>query len=656
LGTAGVTFTKVLVANRGEIARRVIRAVHALGYRSVAVFGAADASAPHVCDADEAVAIGPSPVRESYLSIPRIIDAARRTGADAIHPGYGFLSENAPFARACAEAGIVFIGPSPAAIEAMGEKRMAKEKAIAAGVPCAPGYMGNDQRAETMLREARRAGFPLLIKAAAGGGGRGMRIVREVSELDQKLASARSEAENAFGDGTLYLERLIERAHHIEVQIIADHYGAVLHLGERECSVQRRHQKVLEEAPSPIVDAKLRAELGSAAVRLASEIGYVGAGTVEFLVDGKRNFYFLEMNTRLQVEHPVTELTTGFDLVELQLKIAAGEPLAFSQDDVRFEGHAVEARLYAEDPRAGYVPQTGRVLRWEPASIAGVRFDTGIEEDSEVTSHYDPMLAKIIAHGKNRQDALRRLSRALLETTLLGVVTNREFLIDLLGDPAVRSGEVTTDYLDRRPTPAEAQTPEWLVAAAALLLCIPPDVSPAHWHQAGEAHWPLRLDCQGLLVTALVSRTREGDARISIGGSRHIVRPLGIDDGRLRIEVDGRVLKANFKRDGSEIWLQSGANSLHATDVSRQRASISDVQTAGSVRAPMTGRVTAVLIADGDDVAADTPIVVLEAMKMQMEIRAPRAGRVRNLSVTPNAQIDAGHLIAEIAELEGATR
>ncbi|MBN8958886.1 MAG: acetyl-CoA carboxylase biotin carboxylase subunit, partial [Rhizobiales bacterium] len=431
------SFSKILVANRGEIAARVILSARALGYETVAVFSAADRDAPFVTEADEAFAIGPASVGESYLSIPHILEAARQTSADAIHPGYGFLSENAAFADACISAGITFIGPSAEAIRAMGDKRAAKEKAIAAGVPCVPGYMGDDQSPETVLRAAKAAGLPLLIKASAGGGGRGMRVVRDLADLEASLASARSEAQNAFGDGTLYLERLIENGHHIEIQIFADGHGNAVHLGERECSLQRRHQKIIEESPSPLADARLRNNLGTAAVNLAKAIGYIGAGTVEFLVERGGAFWFLEMNTRLQVEHPVTEMVTGLDLVALQIRVAAGESLPFTQNDVTFKGHAIEARLYAEDPAAGYAPQAGEIIAWQVPSTPGVRVDSGVKTGSEISSFYDPLLAKIITHGADRNEALRRLRHALADTVVLGLRTNREFLIDLLDDPKV---------------------------------------------------------------------------------------------------------------------------------------------------------------------------------------------------------------------------
>ena len=400
-----IAFTKILIANRGEIACRVTRTAKALGYRTVAVFSDADAVALHVREADEAVRIGPPPAQESYLNIEALLAAAKLAGADAVHPGYGFLSENAAFAEACTKQGLVFIGPPAAAIDAMGNKARAKALMEAAGVPVVPGYRGADQSDETLIVEGRRIGFPLMVKAAAGGGGRGMRRVATAEELPQALARSRSEAASAFGSDELILERAIADAHHVEIQIFADRHGSVIHLGERDCSIQRRHQKVIEETPSPAVSTELREQMGEAAVAAARTIGYVGAGTVEFLLHRSQKFYFLEMNTRLQVEHPVTEAVSGLDLVAWQLRIAAGEKLPLKQDQVTFAGHAIEARLYAEDPQQNFLPQSGVLVDWRPASGGGVRIDHGLAPGQSVSPFYDPMLAKVIAHGATREEA-----------------------------------------------------------------------------------------------------------------------------------------------------------------------------------------------------------------------------------------------------------
>src|SRR5215813_41749 len=443
------SFHKVLVANRGEIAWRVMRTARTMGYRSVAVYSDADKDAPHVTFADEAVRIGPPPVGESYLNIEAVIAAAKASGAEAVHPGYGFLSENAEFAAACEKAGLVFIGPPPAAIAAMGNKAAAKRRMIDAGVPCVPGYQGVDQSDSNLEKEARKIGLPVMVKAAAGGGGRGMRLVERDADLLEAIRTARTEAESAFGSGELILEKAVVDARHVEIQVFADTHGNVIHLGERDCSVQRRHQKVIEEAPSPAVDDDLRHRMGAAAVAAAKAIGYRGAGTVEFLLGADGAFYFLEMNTRLQVEHPVTEMITGQDLVAWQLKIAAGEKLPLTQEQVAFSGHAIEVRLYAEDAYAGFLPQTGRIDVWRPASGPGVRVDHGMKDGLAISPFYDPMLAKVIAHGGTREEARTRLVRALRETIVLGLTTNRHFLIRLLEHPEFAAGRATTAFLGR---------------------------------------------------------------------------------------------------------------------------------------------------------------------------------------------------------------
>ena len=442
-------FSKILIANRGEIACRVMRTAKALGYRTAAVFSDADADALHVRHADEAVRIGLPPVQDSYLNIEAILSAAKVADADAIHPGYGLLSENAAFAKGCAQAGLVFIGPPAAAIDAMGNKARAKTLMEAAGVTCVPGYRGSDQSDEKLTAEAGRIGYPLMVKAAAGGGGRGMRLVTAPEELGNALARARSEAARAFGSDELIVERAIADARHVEIQVFADQHGNVIHLGERDCSIQRRHQKVIEEAPSPVVSAELRARMGEAAIAAARAVSYVNAGTVEFLLDPVGKFYFLEMNTRLQVEHPVTEAVTGLDLVEWQLRVAAGERLPLQQHQIAFNGHAIEARLYAEDPYENFLPQSGTLVDWRPASRAGVRIDHGVVAGQTVTPFYDPMLGKVIAHGATRDEARRRLILALEDTVALGLTTNRTFLAAVLRHPAFIAGEATTGFIDQ---------------------------------------------------------------------------------------------------------------------------------------------------------------------------------------------------------------
>ena len=440
-------FDSVLIANRGEIACRIIRTAKAKGLKTVAVYSDADANTPHVRLADQAVHIGASPVTESYLDVEKIITAAKLTGARAIHPGYGFLSENAGFAKACKKAGLVFIGPEPDAIDLMGDKAKAKRRMIKASVPCVPGYQGTDQSDERLLKEAKSIGFPIMVKAAAGGGGRGMRLVTDSRALPDALKDARSEAKNAFGSDVLILERALQKPRHVEIQIFADKYGNTIHLGERDCSVQRRHQKVLEEAPCPVMTPNLRKAMGGAAVKAAKDIGYVGAGTVEFMLDASGEFFFLEMNTRLQVEHPVTEMVTGLDLVALQLRVARGEVLDLNQSDITLNGHAIEARLYAEDPASDFLPATGHIQLFNPASGDGIRIDSGVETGGDVSPFYDPMIAKVIAHGPTREEARARLMTALSETALFGLKTNKSFLIEALAHPVFKDGQATTAFI-----------------------------------------------------------------------------------------------------------------------------------------------------------------------------------------------------------------
>ncbi len=476
-----MNFSKILVANRGEIAWRIMRTAKAMGYRTVAVHSDADRDAPHVSFADEAIRIGPPPIGESYLSIDRILEAAHTSGADAVHPGYGFLSENEAFATACEKAGLVFIGPPPAAIAAMGNKAAAKRRMIDAGVPCVPGYQGADQSDAHLERESRKIGLPVMVKAAAGGGGRGMRLVEQDGDLLDAIRMARTEAASAFGSGELILEKAVTDARHVEIQVFADNHGNVIHLGERDCSVQRRHQKVIEEAPSLAVNADLRARMGAAAVAAARTIGYRGAGTVEFLLGSDGAFYFLEMNTRLQVEHPVTEAITGLDLVEWQLRVARGEALPLEQDQVQLEGHAIEVRLYAEDAYADFLPQTGQIDVWRPASGPGVRTDHGMKDGLAISPFYDPMIAKVIAHGATREEARRRLIKALRDTVVLGPTTNRHFLIRLLEHPEFAAGKTTTAFLTRHVFAAPEITDRHWKLAASLL-----------WRQSAE-HFPAAL-------------------------------------------------------------------------------------------------------------------------------------------------------------------
>jgi acetyl-CoA carboxylase biotin carboxylase subunit len=492
-------FQKVLIANRGEIAVRVIRACRELGIRTVAVFSEADREALHVRLADEAYPIGPAPSRESYLVVERILDVAQRSGAEAIHPGYGFLSERAHFARACREAGIVFIGPSPEAIEAMGDKVAARELMIRAGVPVVPGSDGTLDSEEAIVEAARRLGFPVMLKAAAGGGGKGMRLVASEKELAAAARAARSEAKSSFGDDRIYVERFVEKPRHVEVQVLGDAYGNVVHLYERECSIQRRHQKVIEESPSPLLDPRTREEMGRVAVQAAKAVNYVGAGTVEFLVDARRSFYFLEMNTRIQVEHPVTEWVTGIDLVRMQIEIAAGRPIPFRQEDIRQNGWAIECRIYAEDPDHGFFPSPGRIETLRTPGGLGVRDDSGVYEGFEVGTHYDPMISKLVAWGASREEAIARMERALSEYVVHGPTTNVEFHRWCLRHPRFRAGDFDTSFIDQeyRSLPPADEGLEAIALAAAAVVALeresPPDgaarrpndsAGPTAWRRA----------------------------------------------------------------------------------------------------------------------------------------------------------------------------
>jgi geranyl-CoA carboxylase alpha subunit len=662
------TFDSILVANRGEIAVRVMRSAKALGYRTVAVYSEADAGAPHVQAADDACPIGPAPVAESYLRIDRILDAARASGAQAIHPGYGFLSENAAFARAVEEAGLVFIGPRPDAIALMGNKAAAKRRMLEAGVPCVPGYGGEDPSDAAFTAAAARLGFPVMVKAAAGGGGRGMRLVHEAASLPAALQTARSEARNAFGSDELILEKAIVRPRHVEIQVFADAHGNTVHLGERDCSVQRRHQKVVEESPCPVMTADLRARMGASAVEAARSIGYRGAGTVEFLLDANGQYYFLEMNTRLQVEHPVTELVTGLDLVALQIRVAEGHPLGFTQDDVRLDGHAVEVRLYAEDPAGGFLPASGRVVHWHPATGEGVRIDAGIRSDQFVSPYYDPMLAKVIAWGETRDTAIDRLVDALERTRLFGVTSNREFLVDLLRRPAFRRGEATTAFIEQEYAsgfvPVDA-TREDLACAAVLQFLADrddalgrvraPRAELLNWSSRGSARWHARYRGDEPAIDVHVTPFVGERYDVNVGGRAVVVDVLRRDADASSLAIDGRRTSVGYclERPGT-VHLARGGRTL----VLRNQLvhSAGDDAKAGGARvtALMHGVLVEVFVQAGERVEKGTRLGVLEAMKMQHEIRAEGAGRVATVAARAGTQVAAGDLLFDI-EVEQTT-
>ena len=647
-----VTFRSILVANRGEIACRIMRTARALGYRTVAVYSDADAGAPHVLLADVAVRIGPAPAAESYLNVAALLAAARATGADAVHPGYGFLSENTAFAGACVEAGLVFIGPPAEAIAAMGDKAGAKRRMIAAGVPTAPGYLGADQSDAGLCAEADKLGYPLLVKAVAGGGGRGMRLAQGAAGLPEALAGARREAMPAFGEVTSTLVRLIPCGRHVEIQVFADAHGNAVHLGERDCTAQRRRQKVLEEAPSPIVSPALRAAMGRDAVAAALAVGYRGAGTVEFIVDQDQRHYFLEMNTRLQVEHPVTETITGQDLVEWQLRVAAGEALPLRQDEIRCDGHAIEARLYAEDPYAGFAPQAGAVLHFRPeaATRPGVRVDAGIAEGGTVTPFYDAMLAKVIAHGHDRNDAIRRLMAALEDAPLLGLATNGRFLRDLVDHESFRAATLHTTLLD-----------EWLDSGAAILQRPQPDAGDWQlaaavfagkpgWRATSVAGFDMTLSCNGDTRTLRIDSSG-GTTRVGAGDSATEVRIESEPGGRLRYTLGGVTRHAILHRDGDTLRLSREAAVFVFSEASPFPvvASTHDPRIA---RATVVGTIARIEVAAGDTVTAGQTLAVIEAMKMEMRVTANAAGTVAAVRVLVGQQVAAGTILVELT-IEG---
>ena len=659
-------FDTVLVANRGEIAVRVIRTLRALGIRSVAVYSDADAGARHVADADLAYRLGPAPARQSYLSIERIVAACRATGAQAVHPGYGFLSENAAFAAALAEAGIVFIGPPVRAIATMGDKITAKTTVAASGVPVVPGVAAPGLTDAELIDAAPGIGYPILVKPSAGGGGKGMRVVERPQDLAPALVSARREAAASFGDDTLFLERFVLRPRHIEVQVLADGHGHVIHLGERECSLQRRHQKVVEEAPSPLLDAATRARIGAAACDTARSVEYTGAGTVEFIVSAERpgEFFFMEMNTRLQVEHPVTELVTGIDLVEWQVRIAAGEPLPFAQDDITLTGHAVEARVYAEDPGRDFLPTGGRVLELLEPAGPGVRVDSGLRAGTVVGSDYDPMLSKVIVHAGTRAQAVTGLDQALARTAVLGVQTNVAFLRRLLADSRVRDGQLDTALLDEiaaQYTPGDAPDAAFLAAAAFAWLarwqtCDPADLwsRPDGWRVGEHEPSRFRLSC------------RDRVAEIALTGSPAALRAT-LDDGAphrlecapagqgVELTIDGLRQAYPVAAAAGVLWVHAGGETFPVRRVPEERRRASAAQdTSAVITSPMPGSVVAVLAEDGQHAERGAPVVAVEAMKMEHVLRAPIDGVVEVL-VKAGDQVDVDQPLARLRAPDGET-
>jgi len=647
-------FGKILIANRGEIALRIARTARAMGYRTVAVYSDTDRAMPHAAFADEAVPIGAAPAAESYLAIDKIVAAAKRTGADAIHPGYGFLSENADFAEACSAAGLAFIGPPAAAMRLMGNKAAAKHRMVEAGVPCVPGYDGEEQTDEAFARAAAKIRFPAMVKAAAGGGGRGMRLVTDAARLAPALAAARAEASKAFGSDELILEKAIAHARHVEIQVFGDRHGNVVHLGERDCSIQRRHQKLIEEAPSPALSPALRRAMGEAAVAACKVVDYIGAGTVEFLLAGGE-FYFLEMNTRLQVEHAVTELIAGLDLVEWQLRVAAGEALPLKQEAIAFHGHAIEARLCAEDPGRDFLPACGKLLAWKPPSGAGLRVDHGLAPGVVISPYYDSMLAKIIAHGATREEARRRLVAALQDTVALGIATNRDFLVDCLVTPAFVAGEADTGFIEKHFAALKPPQPDLrMVALAAALMAERThyDEIPMlrHWRSSGVSSTFVLLGCGEVPIAAEVFLRGPRAFEVKCANASHAIEIRGGEGARLRFLAAGIEQTAQFAWDDGVLHLSAFGRTAAFEDVQVTGASAA-IGGGDAALAPMAGRISAIRVKPGDEVGKGECLIVLEAMKMEHEVAAPRHGTIAAVLVKAGEQVTTRARLVELAPL-----
>jgi acetyl-CoA carboxylase biotin carboxylase subunit len=658
----------VLIANRGEIACRVIRTCRRLGIRTVAVYSEADARALHVTMADEAIALGPAPAGESYLVIEKVIAAALRSAADAIHPGFGFLAENSAFAAACGGVGLIFIGPTPLAMESMGNKRAAREMVARAGVPILPGYGGDDQTDASFQREAELLGWPVMVKAAAGGGGKGMRFVQHPRELLDALSAARREAGQAFGSDELILERAVLSPRHIEFQVFGDQHGNLIHLGERECSLQRRHQKVIEEAPAIGLPRELRSEMGEAALKVANTVSYTNAGTVEFLLDRSGRFYFLEMNTRLQVEHPVTELVTGLDLVEWQIRVAEGRPLPLHQTEITMRGHAIEARLYAENPANQFLPVTGEIALWKEPTGEGIRVESGIQSGDEVSIYYDPLLAKVIAWGSDRELAIRRLQRALASTSLLGLTNNQTYLQAILELPAYQQGKLSTDFLSEHLSgwsEAGGDLPLALIAAtlARWRERNQPTLSDGYWRNnpnraqiyrfrvdgsvAADTADPIDvfLTPSGVADHYTISLTLPQQPTLTVEVELHPVTGAGFV-----LTVDGYRQRVVLARQKSVWWVQTRMGLVRLRELSLLPEPKAPADAGGSLRAPMPGAVLAVLVQVGQRVARGDPLLKLEAMKMEHTIRTAADGTVEEIYFGPGATVAADELLVKLKD------
>jgi geranyl-CoA carboxylase alpha subunit len=650
------TFKSLLVANRGEIASRIIKTANDIGLKTIAVYTDADAMSPHVSIANEAINIGAGPIGDSYLSIKKIIDVAKKAGADAIHPGYGFLSENHNFSEACKSSGIVFVGPSPKSIELMGNKAQAKRIMKNAGVPCVPGEEVENKNDRELMISAETIGFPLMIKAAAGGGGRGMRLVNNITELQKNCEIARSEAENAFGSSEIIFEKAIIDPRHVEIQIMADNFGNVISLGERDCSVQRRHQKIIEESPSPAVDDDLRKNMGEVACAAAKEINYSGAGTVEFLLDENKNFYFLEMNTRLQVEHPVTELVTDLDLVEMQLKVADGQALGVTQEDIELHGHAMEVRLYAEDPSNNFMPSTGKIEVWSPDSSSDTRYDNGIVEGQTISPFYDPMIAKVISKGKDREEAITKLRQSLLKTALFGIKNNRDFLISILSSAAFKSSEVNTSFLENNKFDASAvslkEVEKAIIGAVIFIdleaqenkmvsLGLEPELKG--WSNIKNLKYPITLKVAEEVIS--IELAFKGLTSFDVLNSGTVYKVAYKND---IIMIDGNEYPVFFSEvKNNTLFINISEFSFKAERVTSSLIS-HEIEDQGNVLAPMHGVIKEIFVSNGDKVEKGQIIFILEAMKMQHEVSATGTGLVSEVNVNEGDQVEAEQQLLNI--------
>ena len=655
----GQPITRLLIANRGEIARRIIRSAHAMGIGTVAIYADGDARAPFVREADQAIALGGVSSTETYLDVDKVLSAATRAGADAIHPGYGFLSENAGFAQAVTDAGLRWVGPPPDAIAQMGDKLSAKRLMQDADVPTLPAAELAPE--QDPLAAARDIGFPVLVKASAGGGGKGMRVVESEGELIEAVESARREAAASFGDDTVFLERWLTSSRHVEIQVLGDLHGNTVHCFERECSIQRRHQKIIEEAPSSAVNPALREQMGQAAVSAAKAIGYASAGTVEFLLDGE-DFWFLEVNTRLQVEHPVTEEITGLDLVREQLRIAQGETLDFAQDDLTISGHAIEARLYAEDPENNFLPAAGTVVVWEPSRSADARFDSGIESGSEVGIEFDPMLAKVIVHAPTRREAALRLARVLETTRVQGLTTNRDFLVATLRTPEFLAGDTTTDFIERVAPEEHRQIGQNTLAEAAVAAAMAAQVQrrasakvlasmPSGWRNSVMPPESVTYRFGDEEVTVCYRLQRGGDFWVGVGDTEHTVAICSFDGNTIELEIDARRIAVTVAADGERWFTHGPGGDVELIEQPRFPLRGRD-GVAGGLVAPMPSNVLATHVAEGDKVEEGQLLMVVEAMKMEHRITAPRAGVVAEIRVAVGDQVANGELLIVLTEEE----